>query len=153
MIRWRKVKQNKKDVKIFEQKINQASFLDRLKAYIIDFFMLYVPVIYFFGYIVYDGKEDFKSSQVAPFLVVLVYGIITILFWIKNGQTPGKKAYNLKLIDEKNSKLLSFPKAIFRFIMFLVSATSFIGVLLPLIRKDKKAFHDLITKSVVVYDK
>ncbi len=130
----------------------QASFLDRLKAYIIDFFMLYVPLIYFFGYVIYDGKDDFKSSEVAPFLVVLVYGIITIIFWIKSGQTPGKKAYSLKLIDLKTNNLLSLSKAIFRFVMFLISAASLIGILLPLMRKDKKALHDLLTKSIVIYD-
>lgn len=152
MARWRKIKNSPKPQNE-DKKIEYVPFLDRLKAYIIDFFMLYVPLIYFFGYVVYDGKDDFKSSEIAPFLVVLVYGIITIIFWVKSGQTPGKKAYNLKVVDSKTNNRLSIPKAIFRFLMFLFSATILIGVLLPLMRKDKKALHDLVSDTVVVYDK
>ncbi len=155
MARWRNIKNSPKitNSQMKDENIKIPSFWQRLKAFLIDFFMIYVPLIYFFGYVVFDGKDDFNSNELAPFLVVLVYGLITVIFWVKNGQTPGKKAFEMRVVDAKTHKLISFPKAVFRFIMFLFSATILIGVIMPLMRKDKKALHDLISATVVTYDK
>lgn len=128
-----------------------VGFVLRLKALITDIFMIYLPLLYIITYVVLGSKEAFQESFWGPFSAVLLYGIIDALFWWKNGQSPGKKMFELKIVDCETQKTLSFPRAFLRFVAFLFSATILIGVLLPLFRKDKKTLHDLVTRSCVVH--
>ncbi len=129
-----------------------VNFVTRLKALIVDTFMLYMPLLYIITYFVVGGKEEFQSSQIAPLIAVVLYGVISSIFIAKSGQTPGKKAYSIKIVNAKDGKNLTFFRAFFRFIMFLFSATTIVGIVLIFYRKDKKTFHDLITNSIVIYD-
>jgi uncharacterized RDD family membrane protein YckC len=69
-----------------------ARFSDRIKAFITDMFMIYMPIMYFITYIVLNGKEDLQGSQTAPFIAVSIYALIYAYLLAKFGQTPGKKA-------------------------------------------------------------
>jgi len=151
-MRFRKLKQQTKHKQKPEQKILYASYSDKIKALITDLFMIYAPILYLIAYVVMDGKEDFQSSQMAPLLGVSLYGLIYAFLIAKFGQTPGKKAYNLKVVDDKSLKNISFFKAILRFIAFLFSATILIGLLIPFYRKDKKALHDILCNTVEIVE-
>ncbi|HEY9204242.1 MAG TPA: hypothetical protein VIM82_07910 [Sulfurimonas sp.] len=48
---------------------------------------------------------------------------------------------------------MSFFRAAVRFIAFLFTATTLLGLFLPLYRRDKKALHDIICKTIVVVEK
>ena len=89
------------------------------------------------------SKEAFLESDLAPFLAVSIYGVIYSVLISKFGQTPGKKAYELKVVDAKSEKNLSFIRAFYRFIMLLV----------VLYRKDKKSLHDLVCGTMVIVHK
>lgn len=146
-------KQTKNNQKSLQQnKINGLfpTYTDRIKAFITDMFMIYVPILYIIAYVVLSGKDEFQASSLAQFSGVAIYAIIYALFLSKTGQTPGKKAYAMKVIDEKNGKNLSFLRAVWRFIAFLISATTLLGLLLPLYRKDKKSLHDIMSSSKVI---
>ncbi len=145
-MRWRDVKQGKaapaehtKPPKLPPY----APYPQKIKAFITDLFMIYTPILYIITYLIMDGKDDFQASQIAPLAAVSIYGVIYSIFLSKTGQTPGKKAYSIKVVD-KHGKPLSFFKALLRYIFFLFSATSLIGILLPLMRKDKRALHDIL---------
>jgi len=160
MARWRKVKTNKTTTKKnqdnqtqIDKTDNIPTFFVRFKSFMIDLFMLYVPIVYALAYLVFNGASEFRNSSDAGALSMFLYGVLCVAFWSLKGQTPGKKAYDLKLIDNKTGKNLSIIKAIFRYLAFLLSATTFVGVLLAQFRADKKALHDLITDSSVVYEK
>jgi len=56
----------------------------------------------------------------------------------------------LILIDDKTKTTLDFIPAVLRYFMFIVSAISIIGVLLPFFRKDKKTFQDLVMNTSVI---
>jgi uncharacterized RDD family membrane protein YckC len=99
------------------------------------------------------GKDAFLSSDLAPLLGVSVYGLIYSFLVSRFGQTPGKKAYEMKIVDATTGNNISFVRAFMRFVAFLFSATTLFGVLLPLYRKDKKSLHDLLCKTVVVVEK
>jgi len=133
-----------------EPVIKYAYTTDRIKAFITDMFMIYAPILYIITYLFLDGKEDFQSSQLAPFIGVSLYGLIYALLVSRFGQTPGKKAYLIKVVDITTQKNISFMRALFRFIVFLFSATIAIGLLLPFFRKDNKTLHDLLAKTVVI---
>ena len=157
MSRWRDVKNGKlKDTKkVIMDTLPTfvcAPILSRVKAFITDMFMLMMPIMYITTYIIMNGKDDFQSSEIARWITMLVFGLITVLFWVKKGQTPGFKAYNLKLINSTTKQTISFSKATIRYLMFIVSAVSIVGALLPFIRKDKKTFQDLITNTCVIVD-
>lgn len=121
----------------------------RIKAFIVDLFMIYVPILYIITYIFMGDKESFLSSNLAPFAAVLLYASIEAIFVSKSGQTPGKKAYEIVIVDEKTSKNISFIRAFFRFVMFLLSATTLLGLLVGLYRADKRVLHDILAKTVV----
>ena len=131
-----------------------ASPLFRIKAFITDMFMIMMPIMYITTYIVLDGKDSFQGSEMARWITMGIYGLIVVVLWVKKGQTPGFKAYDLILIDDKTKKTLGFISALLRYFMFIISAISIIGVLLPFFRKDKKTFQDLVMNtSVIIVEK
>ena len=127
-----------------------ARYSDRIKAFITDLFMIYTPILYVITYVVLGNKEAFQHSFWGPFSAVVLYGIIYALFISKTGQTPGKKAYRIKVVDAKTHENISFIRALLRFIAFLFGATILIGLLFPFYNKEKKAFHDMIANTIEI---
>ena len=153
-MRFRKLKKQSKQLDKIKQDLKQkykyARFVDRVKALITDLFMIYAPILYVITYVIMNGKDDFQSSQIAPLAGVLLYGITYAILLSKFGQTPGKKAYEIKVLDLKTGQNISFFRAFFRFIAFLFSATILVGLFIQLYRKDNRTLHDLIAGTVVI---
>ncbi|MCT7553293.1 MULTISPECIES: RDD family protein [Arcobacteraceae] len=154
MAKWRDVKHKKnsslENTTTEDSLIICASIPSRIKAFIVDMFMIMMPLAYFTTYIFMDGKDDFQGSQEARWTLSLTYGLIIIIFWIAKGQTPGLKAYSLKLLNEKTKEKISLPKAILRYIAFLFSSMTILLAFLPFLRKDKKTFQDLVSGTIVI---
>jgi len=161
MARWRDTKKGKNTKKTTQEKPTQdivanqsCSPLFRIKAFITDMFMIMMPIMYITTYIILDGKDSFQGSEMARWITMGLYGLIVVIFWVKKGQTPGFKAYDIILVNDKDKKTLGLITAILRYFMFIVSAISIIGVLLPFFRKDKKTFQDLVMNtSVIIVEK
>lgn len=160
MARWRDIKKNKNANKQNE-KINthkqepmvanqSCSPLFRLKAFITDMFMIMMPIMYITTYIILDGKDSFQGNEFAHWITMVLYGAITVTFWVLKGQTPGFKAYDLMMIDDTTKQKLTVISAILRYIMYLVSVISIIGVIIPFFRKDKKTLQDLVMGTSVI---
>jgi len=132
--------------------MKNVGFLTRLKSTIIDLFIIYMPLLYIITYIFMGNKEDFLSSNLAPFFAVSGYALIYTILLGKNAQTPGKKAYEIMVVNKDNSKI-SYLKSFLRFYLFLFSCTSIVGILIIFFRKDKKTLHDLILQTKVIYKK
>ena len=145
----KQAKNKQKTEKILLQ-IPTARVVDRIKAFITDMFMIYIPILYFITYVILDGKDEFQSSQLAPLMGVILYGLIYSLLVSKFGQTPGKKAYEMKVVDSTTYEQIGFFRALLRFISFLLSATFLLGLLVPFFRKDNRSLHDLIAKTTVI---
>jgi uncharacterized RDD family membrane protein YckC len=156
MARWRDVKKGKHTVSnknISSQKEIYGlcvSTLVRVKAFITDMFMIMMPIMYITTYIIMDGKDDFQASDTAHWVTMIVYGAIIVAFWVFKGQTPGFKAYEIILVDDRTKEKLGWLKATLRYILYLISAVSIVGFLLPFFRKDKKTFQDLVMQTSVV---
>lgn len=157
--RWRDIKQgnvskeSSSTTEELKDSFASAPIGNRIKAFIVDMFMIMMPIMYITTYLIMDGKDDFQGSDEARWITALVFGLIIVLFWIVKGQTPGFKAYSIKLIDDNTKEKISLPKAIFRYIIFLVSATTILLAFLPFFRKDKKTIQDLLTKTTVIETK
>jgi len=152
-MRFRKLKQQSKqqhqnnpDIK----KVDYVRVVDKIKAFITDMFMIYVPILYILAYVVMGGKDEFQASELAPLVAVSGYGIVYAIFISKSGQTPGKKAYNMKVVDDATHERISFVRAICRYIAFLFSATILLGLFTGFYRKDKKPLHDVLCKTVEI---
>lgn len=149
-MRFRNIKKQIKKQEIKQAKYIYARFSDRVKSFITDMFMIYMPIMYFITYVVLGGKDELQGSETALFTAVSLYGVIYGILLTKLGQTPGKKAYDLKVVDDKTGNFIGFFRATCRFIMFLITMTTVLGAFLPFYRKDKKALHDLVCKTIVV---
>ncbi|QOG12291.1 RDD family protein [Arcobacter sp. FWKO B] len=154
MSRWRDTKKGKitnqqTTISSSTQDLN-APIAQRLKAFIVDMFLIMMPIMYITTYLIMDGKDDFQSSEMARWITSFVYGAIIVLFWKIKGQTPGLKAYNLVVVDQNTKNKLTFTKSIIRYIIFIISAMSIIGWFVPFFRKDKATLQDMVANSIVV---
>lgn len=154
MPRWRDVKKgqvdhNTESPEPFEY--DSVSYWKRLKATVIDMFLIYTPTLYIITYFILDGKNDFQSNTIAQFVAVAVYALVAATFISAKGQTPGKRAYEIKVVDCQSGKNVSWFRALIRFVLFLFSCTILIGVLMPFWRADKKALHDLLSLTCVIH--
>ncbi len=153
-MKFRKLKQNRsKTSNIEKPKYIHAKYNYRVKAFITDLFMIYAPILYLVAYVAMNGKDDFQTSELAPLAAVTLYGLVYATLISKFGQTIGKKAYDIKVVDHKTGEYINFFRAVLRFFAFLFTATTLIGLILPFYRKDKKALHDLICGTFVVVEK
>lgn len=132
-----------------KQKAKIAPRIERAKAFLIDIFLLYVPVLYV-CYFVLGSKEAFLGNQAVIFACSAFFGVVQALFLSTKAQSPGLKAYDLYLIDIKKGRKLSFLRVILRYIAFLISASLLFGLLMSFLRKDGLALHDLLSQSCIV---
>lgn len=152
-MRWRELKQGKRPKTTStpeETTLKAAPIVMRFKAWVIDMFMIYVPILYITTYFILDGKEAFQSNHWAIFVDTILFGLILALFWTKKGQSPGLKAYDLHLIDSTTQKSPSFLRAFGRYIAYLVAGVTIIGLLFAPFRKDRKNLHDILSRTLVI---
>jgi len=152
-VRWRELKRGKRAQKIQPPQTpiqKGAPLISRFKAWVIDMFMIYVPLLYITTYIILDGKEAFQSNPWAIFANTALFGIILALFWSIKGQSPGLRAYELRLIDTSTKAHPTFVRALWRYGAYLISGVSIFGLLLAPFRKDRKNLHDLLSRTLVI---
>ena len=159
-MRWRDVKQNKKPLNK-KQKTKEelaekpaypyASVLEKLKAFITDSFLLAMPIFYFVIYMIMNGREGFSHHMLLGWSYILIpLGIIIVAFYVISGQTPGLKAYDLKVIDIQTGEKPSLLLAALRYIFFNIVFFTFFGLFVPVFRKDNRGIHDLLSGTAVV---
>ena len=149
-----KVKEQPSKVKPTPTQDNYASVGLKIKAFITDSFMLLMPIMYVVFYFVMDGRDGFAEDRLAGWLYILIPLIIVqTLFFYKTGQTPGYRAYNITLIDEKTKETPSLFVVLFRNLAALLSFFTIIGWMLMFFRKDNKNLHDLLSATAVVNTK
>lgn len=150
-MRWRTLKQKQHQHQPHSNApIPFARIPDKLKAFITDMFMIYIPILYIITYLFLDGKESFQASTFAPLIGVVLYGLIDAIFIYKTGQTPGKKAYDIKVVSLPHLEQISFLKAVWRFTLFILSSATIFALLVPLFREDRRTLHDLLTHTILI---
>jgi len=80
--------------------------------------------------------------------------LVTLLFWRRwRGATPGKKFVHIKIVDFKTHKELDNKQVITRAFGYIVSTLFFlIGFIMVAFREDKRALHDMLAGTAVIYD-
>jgi len=154
--RFRDLKQGRKtqiiDKKSKESEYNFVKKGDIFKAFITDSFMLLMPIMYIVFYAVFSGRQGFAAHKILGWLYILIpLAVAEILFLIKSGQTPGMKAYKLKLIFLPTHQKPPATTIILRQLLSKITFL-FFGWIILFFRKDGRNLHDLITGTALVYE-
>ncbi|MCF6244698.1 MAG: RDD family protein [Sulfurovum sp.] len=151
--RFRDIKQGKQKIEETSIKSSRpyASASSKIKAFLTDAFMLVMPIMYIVFYLVMDGREGFAEHKLLGWSYILVpLVLIQTIFMMKAAQTPGYRAYNLEIIDEKTGEKPSPFTIIFRNLCAILSFFSLFGWLLMFFRKDSKTLHDFLSHTAVI---
>ncbi|MDR1007661.1 MAG: RDD family protein [Campylobacteraceae bacterium] len=127
-----------------------ASVFKRVKAFIVDMFMINMPILYFTAYIILGGRDEFLNNQPAILICTLVFGVILSIFFAIAGQSPGYKAYGIRLINIQIQKKPGFFRAMWRFLCFVIFGAIFIGFLPAFFRDDKRCLHDILSNTICI---
>ena len=160
MAKWRDVKQNRiQEEKIIEpikksSKNDLASLPSRLKAFLTDTFLITTPILYIVIYLVMGSGEEFSQNRSLGWgIIFTVHALIILIFWLKNGQTPGLKAYDIKLVDNLTKQRVSVIQVLVRYLTTLFAVVSIFLLFVPFFNKDKKTFQDILSNTIIINDK
>ncbi len=159
MSRWRDIKQNKSKNKqnIFIKEdltIESSPISSRFRAFLTDTFLITTPILYIVIYFIMGSGEAFSQDRISGWLMILfVHASIILFFWFVKSQTPGLKAYSLKIIDNKTKNRISLTQAMIRYLTTLVALISIFLIFLPFLRSDKKTFQDILSNTIIINEK
>jgi uncharacterized RDD family membrane protein YckC len=147
----------------------RANFGQRLGAYLLDFIIVFVPMLILFGLL--GGFDDLRedTNQFQPFgegeniLFSLVGFVVTLSYFTLlegsgSGQTIGKKALSIRVISQETGGSINYARALGRnSVRSLPSYIPFIGWIWGLLDhlwmlwdKEKQALHDKAARTLVV---
>ena len=159
MAKWRDVKQNrvenieknsKKQVLLNSSSPN-SKLSSRFKAFLTDTFLITTPILYIVIYLVMGSGEEFAQNRSLGWGIIFsIHFIIISIFWLKNGQTPGLKAYELKLVDSKTLSRVSVLQVTIRYLTTLFSIISIFFIFTPFINRDKKTLQDIFSNTIII---
>ena len=131
--------------------MSYISIWRRLASILYDFLLvlavLIIMSIPFFSF-------DLQENNLLKITIQIYYYFITqyffVWFWVHNQGTLGMKTWKIKIICYNNNRL-SYKQAIIRFNVAIFSLLFFgLGFLISFFRKDKKCFHDIISKTALI---
>lgn len=149
-----------------EKNVFYAGFWSRFLALSVDIFMIGIPIsilIYFsFGYETMhnqpgfmDAVEGIKPDQEAnpfiPLITMALWSLTTLAFWIKTGQTPGKKMASIEIVDNTTLKKASPVKLLVRLLFFIMPIFAFFSFFIMLFNAKKRTLHDMFSGTAVIY--
>ena len=160
MPKWRDVEQNrvqqeKKVDSIKESPKNgSASIPSRLKAFLTDTFLITTPILYIVIYLIMGSGAQFAENRAMGWgIIFAIHATIILIFWLKNGQTPGLRAYELRLVDNITKQRVSVIQVIVRYVATLFAVISIFLLFIPFFNKDKKSFQDIFSNTIIINDK
>jgi len=161
-VRFRDVKQGKVDKEALERQRKKprhasageagrpATLRERFKAFITDSFMILMPIMYLVFYLVFGGREGFAAHKLLGWLLILVpYVLITTLFLVKSGQTPGMRAYEIRTVMQGTQERPSWGAALLRQILAVWDFFLFTWIL-QFFRKDHRTLHEILSGTALV---
>ncbi len=140
-------------------RMEPAGFWIRLVAYILDAFILGIPLALIITIFSVAAVKLVPAESVGgTFFVALLGNLLSmgisffymIFFWVKFGATPGKMILKLQVLDASTMNYMSYGKAIIRLLGYMLSSIFFIGFILIAFSDKKKGLHDMIAGTVVV---
>lgn len=156
MSRWRDVKHGKIREKVIKEGKKEtpvftaAPLVNRVKAFVTDSFLLFLPLIYISFYLIIGSREEFAQNLLFGWATILVPHFLIIMgFWFFKAQTPGYKAYGIKLVNNDLGPP-SVSQLTVRYFAFILSTFMFAGLILAIMREDKRTLHDIISGTMLI---
>lgn len=171
---WRQVKKRSQESSPTPlAKVHYAGFWSRVLAFVIDIFMIGLPVTFIimalFGYdqmqsmstmdvlqgikpLDANGVEMKPDPTMAMVQIILFATIVIVLWKFDGGRTPGKRLSKTKIVDKKTLAEPKLWQLIVRFFAYFLSFITIVGFLLPLVHPKKMALHDFVSGTVVIYE-
>ena len=106
-----------------------------------------------------EAMNALKSAKAVQMKWEMVFELlmaaVIIIFWKRwAGATPGKRLLGIHVVDFKTGLKISNSQAVVRYIGYIASSIILmIGFLMVAFRRDKRALHDLMAGTAVVYKK
>lgn len=120
----------------------RAGFGRRLVAYLID--SVLIAVVYLIGFVINDALG---------YVLSIVGGLAYLTYFegSDSGQTIGKKALGIRVIDFQTGGSIGYGRAFVRWLGRIISGIPCaLGYLWMLWDKEKQTWHDKLATSVVV---
>jgi uncharacterized RDD family membrane protein YckC len=135
--------------------VRYAGFWARAFAAILDTIlqmMIVVPLlIYFVGM---DALMDPDSDTGnIDWILNGTFMLVVVLFWKYKSATPGKMMMGLKVVDAETFGPVPMGRLVLRYLGYFVSTLPLLlGFVWVAFDKRKQGLHDMIAKTVVVYE-
>ncbi len=159
MARWRDLKHKKqknyidRTISPVEEGLKPSSLARRFKAFLTDSFLVNTPITYIVIYFILDGGQDFAQHRIFGWSLILgVTAFIIVFFWYVKKQTPGMKAYEQKIVNNKGERI-SFIQGLIRFLATTFAICSVFLTFVAFFRKDKRTFQDIISQTTIIDEK
>ena len=117
-------------------------------------------VVWIVGAVAAVAASIFDPSETVQTLLIAAGGVVAVLwtagyfvfFWSTTGQTPGDRVMEIRVQGAVDERPLHLGRAILRVLGALLSVLLlFLGYLLILFDDRRRALHDRLVGSVVVY--
>jgi uncharacterized RDD family membrane protein YckC len=148
--------------------VEWAGYGERLVAYIVDGLILgaifvVLSIVLIAGII---GGVDFSDPRNPQFggaaigavlLWLLAIFVVSILyfpfFWARGGQTPGMRAFGIRVVRDRDGGPIGWGSALLRLLGYWVAGVVFyIGYVWIFFDGRRRGWHDLIAGTVVIKD-
>ena len=133
-----------------------AGLMPRASAWLIDALIragVYMGLYFVFIILgIFFGKGVFGLAMVCVFIIEWFYPVLFEV--LRNGQTPGKRTYNLKVIHDNGTPIgwgASIIRNLLRVVDFLPLFYG-LGIISMMLNRDFKRLGDLAAGTVVVYE-
>lgn len=121
--------------------------------------MLYSFVLYLLAKAIelfFRKPEGSVNLNDYPVGVLIIYGLWQFVYFATalaaTGRTIGKAVVGLRCVNNDDGSIVKSWRAVVRTIFLPVSIWGVVGVLLGLVRPDRRELHDLIAGTAVVYN-
>ena len=129
----------------------------RVIAFFIDIIVSSVlsTLLFKYGFAPFVKYAGSPALQLA-FTLMLTWLLIPSLYWVvlqkELGATPGKKMMGLKVVNLDGTHEISYGRLFVRDIIgrYISSAVLFLGYVWVIFNKDRRSWHDLMSKTRVV---
>ncbi len=126
----------------------------RLSAFLIDSFIIVTPLTMLWGVIF--GYHEMKTDNPKPYLLaieIIVVWLVTSYLISTRAQTPGKKAFGMYVVSARNFERISFLRASFRFLIWMLCWVSLgTGFFIAFFSRQRQTLADKLSSTVVVRD-
>jgi uncharacterized RDD family membrane protein YckC len=127
----------------------------RLIAYVADSLLvsfivgaIFIVIMFFVAFLPGDPPDQMPIAGAIGILISILYWPF---WWSRDGQTLAMMPLGLRVVDQESEATISFGRALLRLIVLAISiAVFFLGVLWVFVDKQRRGWHDLAAKTIVI---